>query len=484
MVENSLLIKTRSSRWPIFSNSNGGEMGGVILAIACLAIVYFALKPLNVSKFTVDMVTAPMLVIFLLLISKQIGVSTLIQGIKGTETIKPWEIIIIFFATAYVSISTDITGIFDYFAYKMVRSAKGNGLKLFFFFYLFSCFLTAFTSNDIVILTLTPIILYLGKHCSVNVIPLLFAEFFGANTLSMLLYIGNPTNIIVANSLGFSFGEYTNVMWLPTIVATVSNAVLLFILFRKRISRNYQLNQGSQFEVRSWVNAFICSGILLGMLICLLLAEKIGIPLWKITLITALLSFVNNTVFGLYYLLKGHKLTRGQLEVGKIVYGLKTDKIQMWVAFRRVPWKILPFVAAIFVLVQAFYELEIINKVATLYSQVATSPLKTVFFSGFGSLFLANIINNQPMSIFLSRIFTSANLLLSDKIVLASAYATIISSNLGANITLIGALAGIMWKKILQVKGVDISYRDFFRVGLIVTPITVILTYLTLLFVI
>ncbi|MBI5789835.1 MAG: hypothetical protein HZA78_13375 [Candidatus Schekmanbacteria bacterium] len=61
------------------------------------------------------------------------------------------EIIIIFFTPAYASISVDVTGIFDFLAYKIVYKAKGDGCKLFLFFYLFACPLTAFTSNDIVI---------------------------------------------------------------------------------------------------------------------------------------------------------------------------------------------------------------------------------------------------------------------------------------------------------------------------------------------
>jgi arsenical pump membrane protein len=429
------------------------------------------------------MATAPIVIIFILLATKTIDFNTLISGIKGTPTIKPWEILIIFFSTAYVSISTDITGIFDYLAYKLVHLAKGDGLKLFLFFYFFSCFLTAFTSNDIVILTLTPIILYLGRHSSVNVLPLLFAEFFGANTFRMLLYIGNPTNIIVANSLNLNFWEYTKVMWLPTVVAALSNVLLLYALFRKQIRCNYALKEESNFEVRNWLNAFICSGLLFAMILFLLFSQRIGVPLWKVTLWTAILSFINNSAFGIYYLLKGRKLTKIQLEVGKIVYGLKTDRIQMWVAFRRVPWKILPFIATVFIIVQAFHDLGYIDKIAAYYSQVAHTEAKGIFFSGVGSIILANIINNQPMSIFLSRVFTNTQIALNESVVQASAYATIISSNLGANITLIGALAGLMWKRILDVKKVKITYASFFRIGIIVTPITALLTFITLYFI-
>ncbi|MCB5231361.1 MAG: ArsB/NhaD family transporter, partial [Candidatus Cloacimonas sp.] len=123
-----------------------------------------------------------------------------------------------------------------------------------------------------------------------------------------------------------------------------------------------------------------------------------------------------------------------------------------------------------------------IDKIAAYYSQVAHTEAKGIFFSGVGSIILANIINNQPMSIFLSRVFTNTQIALNESVVQASAYATIISSNLGANITLIGALAGLMWKRILDVKKVKITYASFFRIGIIVTPITALLTFITLYF--
>jgi arsenical pump membrane protein len=74
--------------------------------------------------------------------------------------------------------------------------------KFLFYFFFLSSVITLFTSNDIVILTLTPIIFYFGKHAKVRMMPYLIAEFFAANIWSMFLYIGNPTNIIVAMASG------------------------------------------------------------------------------------------------------------------------------------------------------------------------------------------------------------------------------------------------------------------------------------------
>jgi len=53
-------------------------------------------------------------------------------------------------------------------------------------------------------------------------------------------------------------------------------------------------------------------------------------------------------------------------------------------------------------------------------------------------------------------------------------FALIAGSNYGANFTFLGALAGIMWSKILRTKGVnDITFWRFVKYGLIIMPLVV-----------
>ena len=44
-------------------------------------------------------------------------------------------------------------------------------------------------------------------------------------------------------------------------------------------------------------------------------------------------------------------------------------------------------------------------------------------------------------------------------------YATVVGSNLGACLTPIGALAGIMWSSILKTHGLKFGYLDFLKIG-------------------
>ena len=48
-------------------------------------------------------------------------------------------------------------------------------------------------------------------------------------------------------------------------------------------------------------------------------------------------------------------------------------------------------------------------------------------------------------------------------------YATIMGSNIGALLTPVGALAGIMWMRILKENGIKYTFIDFMKNGLIIT---------------
>jgi arsenical pump membrane protein len=49
-----------------------------------------------------------------------------------------------------------------------------------------------------------------------------------------------------------------------------------------------------------------------------------------------------------------------------------------------------------------------------------------------------------------------------------------LGSNVGANLTLIGALAGIMWISILKNRGFFLSFAKFAKWGFIITPIVIL----------
>jgi len=446
-------------------------METILIIIASFTIVYSAIKPIRLGRARFGIVETSLSFFALFLLFGIIQPVDILQGLLGNGgALQPWKIIVIFFSVAYVSLSTDTTGIFDYFAYKIIHASRGKGRLLFFSIFLFTSILTILTSNDIVILTLTPIIFYLGKHAKVNVLPLLFLQFFAANSASMFFFTGDPTNIIVSNALDLGFWEYTKVMWLPTLVALLTNLGLIWLLFRKDVPKKFEIDKTSHFKIRNWLDVGVSSLLILVMFTLFLTSDHFGIQVWIIALITAGIFILKDILFDIVHRLSNRELTASQKDKHIDTYNL-THKNQTELTVHKMPLKILPFIITFFVFVAALTNLGVINKVAELMSSISQTLAGSIASMGAIGLFLGNIINNQPMTIFLSNVLTSANFITEPLHRLGSSYALVIASDLAANLTLVGALAGLMWVKILKVKGLTISYVDFFKKGILITPI-------------
>ena len=70
---------------------------------------------------------------------------------------------ILFMALAYIGSSLDATGVFAWLALKLTYASRSNGRVLFLLYYVLSACITALMSNDVSIITLTPIICYFAN---------------------------------------------------------------------------------------------------------------------------------------------------------------------------------------------------------------------------------------------------------------------------------------------------------------------------------
>ena len=91
-------------------------MSITLIIIAIFFSVISALAPFNIKKLSINIITGPLLTLAALYALQIIDLQTIRLGILGNAQLRPWEILIIFLTTAYVSISVDVTGILDFFA--------------------------------------------------------------------------------------------------------------------------------------------------------------------------------------------------------------------------------------------------------------------------------------------------------------------------------------------------------------------------------
>jgi arsenical pump membrane protein len=404
------------------------------------------------------------------------------DSLMGSQQFSPYTIIILFMALAYIAISLDSTGFFEYVALKFITHSNGSKRRLFFLFFTLSSLITLFTSNDIVILTLTPIIFYFGKHAKVSVFPYLIAEFFAANIWSMFLYIGNPTNIIVAMSTGLGFYEYSYWMVLPTIAAGLTSLALIYLIFRKDVTGSFDIPK--EIDPSHFIKDRGCAistfSIFLMAMIMFIFSPFLGLELWWISLVFAVALFLYDGVMAIGEYSNKELIFYRTFK--RYVYHKETKVYQFRLHFiyDHMPWKIIPFLLSLFVMVEGLVVTGFTGMAASFISTLSPNIMAASLSMGFLSSIAANVVNNQPMTILFTKILASPQFALAGASRSASIYSLIIGSNLGANITLIGALAGIMWAKIVNDKEKIITYRKFAKYGLLITPLVILVTCVVL----
>ena len=372
--------------------------------------------------------------------------------IKDTS-VNPIKILTLFISMTVLSVYLDELGFFKYLASLAIRKAGNKQFAIFISLYLITSFLTVFTSNDIIILTLTPFICYFCKNAKINPIPYLLSEFVSANTWSMMLIIGNPTNIYLGTMAGISFFEYVKMMVLPTVAGGVTSFLLILLIFRKTLKKEMEVVEVDEHLDNKFM---LILGLvhLIACIILLAISSYVNLEIWIITLGFALSLIVCTLVYQLI---------------------TKTKDTIILRTVKRAPWTLIPFVLSMFVMVLSLTSVnipEIINNMLT--------QDNLVLEYGFISFLSANLLNNIPMSVFFSNCLANAS---SSLYYSKAIYATIISSNIGAFLTPIGALAGIMWMSILKRNKVNFTFGKFMEYGSIIAIPTLIISLLVLLIV-
>ncbi len=421
----------------------------VICVITCaLMITLILVKPsIKIGKITIDTYWIAALVgAVALLLSFQFDIKAIGQELIADSAINPLKILVLFISMTVLSIFLDELGFFSYLASVTLKKAKTSQFKLFLYLYLIVSILTVFTSNDVIILSFTPFICYFAKNAKINPMPYLAAEFVAANTWSMALVIGNPTNIYLATATGISFLEYTKVMLLPTIVAGFVSFGMLFLVFRKKLMGKIE-GEAEEVAVKDKVNLIIGIVHLGACTILLAISSYIGLEMWIVSLIAVISLFVS-------------------VSIASIIRKQKPKELLCCI--RRAPWQMVPFVLSMFVLILGLTQKGVTEKIATFLP----TGNATVFSYGATSFLTANIINNIPMSV----LFCSIAQSIPTQNVYSAVYASIVGSNVGAIFTPIGALAGIMWSSILNEHGYKFGYKNFLFIGITIGIPTLLAT--------
>jgi len=480
---------------------------------------FHSFAPGDDTKWTIilDFGYGPLVGLLLLITTRSVGINEIVKGIVGNEDLQPYSILVLFFSLAYVCISLDLTGIFKWIALHTARRSGTSGVRLFFYFFFLTTLMTVFTSNDIVILTLTPITCYFCAHIKSDPIPFLVSQFLAAHSWSAAIYIGNPTNIIVAEAYGLTFVDYSEYMLIPAAVSGLILIFLTFCIYNQKIPRNIsppKLDAESALKdpkgaIGGLIWLMTCLGILIG-------TSFIDAPVWLVTLPFGVGMLLRDIFVDIIWRGRSFIEYSIETEMGKIKSTFSSDETgdveytktklvnadgnqvnrkpsdfteeptvctcillpfyrrlpTVYGAFSRMPWKIAPFMISMFILVEGLNTVGWVGIIATgLAKLIAGNGIfASVFTIGFLSAFGCVVFNNQPMTILFTKLLQHPNFVnvasaLEEK---GSLFALAMGSNTGANLALNGSLAGLMWISILNDKGVySMTYFRFMKLGVL-----------------
>lgn len=425
----------------------------IISSITFVAIILslFLFPKIKIGKISISTYWVIALVGAIILLATSLSpIQEVFNQLTVNDKINPLKILAIFFSMTLISTLLDEFGLFKYLANIAVTKAKGNQYLLFFSFYFLVSVLTVFTSNDVVILTLTPFICFFCKRTKLNPLPYLIAEFSAANTWSLMLMIGNPTNIFLATSANITFLEYVKVMAIPTVLAGLVELGIIFLLFRNKLKDKIKITEEEIVTIENKPMLIIGVIHLVICLVFLVIANYINIEMWLVATISA-----------------------GSLLLFTVLTAAITKRNWNYIpnGLVRLPYPLIPFFLSMFVVVVALNVQGITSEIAKLFGES-----NSIWIYGYSSFMMSNLINNIPMSILYANISSS----LTGVNYLRAVYASIIGSNIGAFLTPMGALAGIMFTNLLNKYEVKFTFVDFIKNGVIISLPTITIALLML----
>jgi arsenical pump membrane protein len=414
------------------------ELTKTLLAafIGVLTLVGIMTRPFRWNEAVIAMAGAGLLLI-LGLVSPADAFSTLLSN---------WNTLFFFLGMMGLSALAETAGLFDWLAVQAARLAGKSAARLFLNVFLLGSLISMFLSNDATALILTPIVYVLVTKLKLPVLPFLFACTFIADTASFLLPISNPINIIILSRFPLDLMTFLRLLFLPSLAVIGTNIGLFFWLYRKQLRGHFEITRLPSPEVSIKSPGYF-------RYTCIVLA---------IVAVAYVLASAKQFPLSLVALAGGGALLAGAL------FWRQTTLVETG---KRISWSIFGFIAGMVIVVRSIEDTGLTAIFGKWLLQLAGGTTSGAVIVGTaGAALGTNLINNVPMAV----VMTSAlDTIQHAPVPVQHGFiaATIFGCDLGPNLTTVGSLATVLWLLILRQRGIEVSGLDYFKIGLMVTPI-------------
>ncbi len=316
----------------------------------------------------------------------------------------------------------------------MGRASRGSPGRLLVGVFVVASVITAVLSLDATVVLLTPVVFATAYRIGVRAKPHVYACTHLANSASLLLPVSNLTNLLAFTASKLSFGRFSVVMALPWLVTIGIEYAVLRRMFRTDLA----VGTGVEEEPATARTARVRPGRA-----------------------RADLRRVHRRLAG------GHRTGVGGAGRARWCWrcaGWCGARVTVRGLVDSASLLFCLFVLALGVVVKAVVDHGLGDVLGHLLPQSAGLPA-LLAIAGIAAV-LANLINNLPAVLALLPLLAAAGP--------GPVLAGLIGVNLGPNLTYVGSLATLLWRRILQEHDHDAELGEFTRVGLITVPATLL----------
>lgn len=126
-------------------------------------------------------------------------------------------------------------GFFQWLCMKLAKLVKYKPVPLFLAFMIMSSVLAMFIDSITVILFLAAVTIELAKLLKIDPVPMILSEIFCANLGGSATMCGDPPNIIIGTSLGYSFWDFLSNTGVMAAISLVLVIIYFFLAYRKQL---------------------------------------------------------------------------------------------------------------------------------------------------------------------------------------------------------------------------------------------------------
>jgi arsenical pump membrane protein len=418
---------------------------GLTCLIGLATLIGIMTRPFRWNEASIAMVGAAVLLL-LGLITPADAFLTLIRD---------WNTFFFFLGMMGLSALAEAAGLFDWLAVQAARLAGQSAALLFLNVFLLGTLISMVLSNDATALILTPIVYVLVTKLRLPVLPYLFACTFIADTASFLLPVSNPINIIITSRFPLDLWTFLRLLFLPSLVVIVINIGIFYLLYRKQLKGTFDIQRlpsAEQAAKHKGYFRYTC-GVLAVVAVAYVIASAVQLPLSLVALSGAVLLLIG---------------------------ALSWRRTSLRETAGRISWSIFGFIAGMFIVVRAIEDTGLTTMFGNwLIHLSGDTSCGAVMVGMAGAAVGTNLINNVPMAVVMvSALGGIQNA--SPAIQHGFIAATIFGCDLGPNLTTVGSLATVLWLLILRQRNVDVTGLDYFKVGVVVTPLMLLAGALTI----